>query len=205
MRYIRRSMRNRSKRGSSIKIMVTVSASILLLALYMVIFDFSAQDGEQSGSLSMRISEGAVEFLNTLVGGRWSRQFVEELALYFEHPVRKLAHFGEYMCVGILVYLIWSPWMKRGRRLYGLVVIWVFLSGACDEFHQLFVPGRWGSFADVCLDTCGGAFGLLLCVLAGGISRKRQGRKTGGKDDAGQVVQIEAAAVACGKEKGQNE
>ena len=156
--------------------MITVPAAVLLLALYMVIFGFSAQDAEQSGSLSMRISEGAMEFLNALVGGQWSRQFVEEMALYFEHPVRKLAHFSEYMCVGILVYLIWSPWIKRGKGLYFLVVGWVFVSGACDEIHQLFVPGRWCSFWDVCLDTCGGAFGLLLCVSVRRIAGRKKER-----------------------------
>lgn len=169
-------MKARINPGTQKKILITVSAAILLLALYVVIFGFSAQDAEQSGSLSMRISESAMEFLNSLVGGRWSRQFVEELAVYFEHPMRKLAHFGEYMCMGVLVFLIWSQWMKRGKRLYLLTVIWVFVSGALDEFHQLFVPGRWGSFADVCLDTCGGAFGLLLCVIVGKLLIRRKYR-----------------------------
>lgn len=169
-------MKARINPGTLKKILITVPAAILLLALYVVIFGFSAQDAEQSGSLSMRISESAAEFLNSLVGGRWSRQFVEELALYFEHPIRKLAHFGEYMCVGILVYLIWSQWMKRGKGLYLLNVIWVFVSGALDELHQLFVPGRWSSFADVCLDTCGGAFGLLLCVIVERIWIRRKYR-----------------------------
>lgn len=155
------------------KIMITVSAAIALTALYAVIFGFSSQDAEQSGSLSMMISENAVEFLNSLVGGRWSQSYMTDLAIYCEHPIRKLAHFGEYACVGILVFLIFCSWMKRGKRLYVLVVVWVFISGACDEFHQLFVPGRWGSFADVCLDTCGGAFGLLMCIFVSRIlSRK---------------------------------
>ena len=144
--------------------MVTVSAAILLLALYGGIFGFSAQNAEQSGNLSLRISEGCVELLNTLAGGHLSGQ-LDDLALYFEHPVRKLAHFGEYMCVGILVYLVWSPWLKKGKGLYCLVVVWVFVSGGCDEIHQFFVPGRYYSFADVCLDTVGGAFGLMLCLL----------------------------------------
>lgn len=143
--------------------MVTVPAAVLLLVLYMVIFGFSSQDAEQSGNLSMRISEGAAELLNSLAGNRWNNQ---ELAQYFEHPIRKLAHFSEYACMGVLVYLTWISWIKRGKRLYLLVVVWVFVSAAGDEFHQLFVPGRWGSFADVCLDTCGGAFGLLLCIIA---------------------------------------
>lgn len=156
---------------------MTVTSAILLTVLYAVIFRFSAQSGEQSGQVSISFSERAVDFLNTLAGGRWSRQLIDELVLYFENPIRKLAHFTEYTCMGILVYLIWSPWMKRGKWLYLLILAWVFISGALDEFHQLFVPDRLGSFADVCLDTCGGAFGLLLCVMASKFGRRNQYNK----------------------------
>ena len=159
-------IRKNDKQEKIRKIAVTVPAAILLLALYMIIFDFSAQDAEQSGSLSLRISESAVRFLNTFAGGGWSQAYREDLALYFEHPIRKLAHFGEYACMGILVYLVWNPWVRQRRKLYWLVVLWVFVSGAFDEFHQLFVPGRYCSFADVCLDTAGGAFGLFMCLAA---------------------------------------
>ncbi len=132
----------------------------MLLALYMLIFGFSAQDGEQSGALSRFISEKCAELLNVISGKRWDEMILESMAEYFEHPIRKLAHFCEYACMGVLVYVIWSQWLQRGRRLYLLTVLWVFVSAALDEFHQLFVPGRYGSFADVLLDTCGGAFGM---------------------------------------------
>ena len=145
--------------------MVTVPAAVLLLALYMLIFGFSAQDGEQSGSLSQMISEKCVEFINTLSGRHWSRVFMENLAEYFEHPIRKLAHFSEYACMGVLIFVILSQWLEREKRLYLINALWVFLSAAADEFHQYFVPGRYASFADVCLDTCGGIFGILLCLL----------------------------------------
>ena len=159
-------MINSKGKYSWIKLTVTITAAILLIILYSVIFVFSAQSGEQSTQTSMSFSERAVEFLNTLSGGRWSRQLIEELVLYFENPIRKLAHFTEYTCMGILVYLIWRPWMQRGKKLYLLILVWVFVSGALDELHQLFVPDRWCSFVDVCLDTCGGAFVLLVCVMA---------------------------------------
>lgn len=159
------------------KLAVTVPAVVLLLILYLLIFGFSAQDGEQSGSLSRWLSEECVQLLNTLAGGDWSAQFMDGLALYFEHPLRKLAHFGEYACMGILLYLIWSPWLAKGKRLYRLVVLWVFVSAALDELHQWFVPGRYSSFADVCLDTCGGAFGLLLCLFAAHLMARRRNRK----------------------------
>lgn len=166
--------------------MVTVPAAVLLLALYMLIFGFSAQDGEQSGSLSQMISEKCVEFINTLSGRHWSRVFMENLAEYFEHPIRKLAHFSEYACMGVLVFVILSQWLERGKRRYLLNVLWVFLSAAADEFHQYFVPGRYASFADVCLDTCGGVFGILLCLFVRKTISKGK-RLKGRKNKSGMV------------------
>lgn len=164
------------------KIAITVPAAILLLALYILIFGFSAQDAETSGSLSQMISEKCVEFFNNLSGGHWTEDFMRNLSEYFEHPLRKLAHFSEYACMGILLYVLWSQWIKRGRRLYLLIILWVFCSAATDEFHQLFVPGRYGSFADVLLDTCGGASGMMLCAgivkLRERIRRRRCQRRT---------------------------
>lgn len=161
---------------------VTAVAGFLLFLLYLMIFSFSGQNGEQSGGLSRMISEKCVELINSLSGRHWTLLVREELAAYFEHPIRKLAHFSEYACMGILVYTMARPWMDRGRKLYGLVILWVFLSAAGDEFHQLFVPGRYGSFADVCLDTCGGCFGVLLSQWADRIlsspKRKRRKRRT---------------------------
>lgn len=159
------------------KFAVTIIAALLLALIYSMIFSFSAQDGEQSGGLSHMISEKCVELLNSLSGKQWTISFINNLTDYFEHPIRKIAHFGEYTCMGVLVYVMFRPWMRKSVRLYGLVILWVFLSAAADEFHQLFVPGRCGSFADVCLDTGGGAFGTLFCVFCERIfgKRKRKG------------------------------
>lgn len=147
------------------KQVVTIVAALFLFLLYAVIFSFSEQDGQESGGLSRLISEKCVEFVNSLAGKRWSEIFMEELALYFEHPIRKLAHFMEYACMGTFVYIMWRPWKRRGRGLYLLILAWVFVSAAGDEFHQLFVPGRYGCLTDVLLDTSGGGFGILVCVL----------------------------------------
>lgn len=153
---------------------ITGISALLLVLLYLLIFFFSGQNGEESGGLSHMVSEKCVEIINAFSGEQWTDIFREELILYFEHPIRKLAHFSEYACMGILVYFMLRPWKDRGMRLYLMVVLWVFLSAAADEFHQLFVPGRYGSFTDVCLDTLGGTFGLILCIL---IERIREGRK----------------------------
>lgn len=140
-------------------------SGVLLVFLYLMIFAFSGQDGEESGSLSAMISEKCVELWNAISGRHWTQSVIDSVAAYFEHPIRKLAHFSEYACMGILLYGVWRPWMERGRKLYLLIIGWVFVSAGADEFHQLFVPGRYGCFADVLLDTCGGTFGLFLCLL----------------------------------------
>lgn len=169
-------MENKERKGQGREIAVTAVAAALLLLLYGIIFRFSAQDAGESGSLSQSVSEKCVSILNSLSGARWSDMRMAELAAYFEHPIRKLAHFSEYACMGILVYTLWSQWMRRGKGLYFLTVIWVFLSAACDEFHQYFVPGRYASVADVLLDTCGGAFGMLLCICMAELYLKISGR-----------------------------
>lgn len=156
------------------KIAVSVMAAVFLAILYMLIFSFSEQDGEASGSLSRMISEKCVEIMNTLSGKTWSYALMESMTEYFENPIRKLAHFMEYACMAVLVFAIWRPWKERNKRLYLLVILWVAVSAAGDEFHQLFVPGRYGSVADVFLDTCGGCFGMWLCVLAEKLIQRRK-------------------------------
>ena len=80
--------------------------------------------------------------------------------------------------MGVLVYVLWSQWLRQGKRLYVLTVLWVFLSALGDEVHQLFVPGRYGSFADVLLDTSGGMFGMLFCICVYRLFRRRRAKKS---------------------------
>lgn len=153
------------------KVAVSTLAAIFLLLLYAAIFSFSEQDAEQSGSLSARVTELIVEQVARFANG-WTESYRESLIAYWEHPVRKLAHFTEYAVLGILVWILWRPWKKKSFRLFSFVVLWVAVSAAADEFHQLFVPGRCGSPGDVFLDTLGGIFGLLLCLGAEKIGLK---------------------------------
>ena len=112
--YTRRlmTMKNNKK-----KIAVSVVAAILLVLLYLLIFAFSGQDGEESGSLSSMISEKCAELLNAISGKHWTQNVIDSMATYFEHPIRKLAHFSEYACMGVLLYGVWRPWKERNRKL----------------------------------------------------------------------------------------
>jgi VanZ family protein len=145
--------------------MVSGILGTFLLALYVVIFNFSGQDGEKSGNMSRLISEKCVEIWGALTVRNWSDETIGSISRYFENPVRKLGHFAEYTCMGMLVFPLLSQWLEVGRKQYFLTALWVFISAGIDEFHQLFVPGRYGSLADVLLDTCGGVFGIFVYLF----------------------------------------
>lgn len=147
------------------KILVSILSGILLLLLYGVIFSFSAQDGKKSGSVSMEVAKRCVEVVNVVGRKNWTQSSKKAMVQSFEHPVRKIAHFSEYTCMGILVSILLSQWLPAGKKRCFLTILWVFLSASADEFHQLFVPERSGNFVDVLIDTSGGIFGLLLCIL----------------------------------------
>ena len=169
-------------KGTGRRYVVTCVAVVLLLMLYYMIFHFSAQDGDASSSISQRIKQKGVEIANSLSGNKWSQEKMVSLRDSWEHLVRKSAHFAEYAYMGVLVFVLWSQWLCRGKKLYLLTVGWVFLSAAGDEIHQYFVPGRYASPLDVLLDTCGGAFGMLFCIcvvgmfqgIRGNIQKKRR-------------------------------
>ena len=163
---------------------MTAVLAVLLGLLYFMIFGFSAQNAEESGSLSLRVSGKFAEIYNSLSGERMSREDLGRLAEGMEHSVRKLAHFAEYACMGVLVYGLLCQWMEKGRRRCLLTAAWVFLSAAGDELHQYFVPGRYASFLDVLLDTWGGVCGMLFCILTVWVCGKWAGRRGANRGDA---------------------
>lgn len=154
---------DQKKKG--IKMAVSMVAAIFLVCLYVAIFLFSGQDGETSGRLSHEVTKVIVEKMEDLARKTWTEEWKASVISYWENPVRKLAHFSEYAGMGILVFLLWMPWMKKCRQRNGLVILWVLLSAALDEWHQTFIIDRCGNVFDVLLDTAGGSFGLLLCLL----------------------------------------
>ena len=158
-----------------IRVAISLISLCLLLILYRFIWGFSDEVAEVSGGRSIRIARELVELLDkfTHLSGSgaapWSGTLRESLALYFEHPIRKAAHFAEYAVMGTLVHGIWRP-LKNLREVphrgwYVFSTLWVCISAAADEFHQTFIPGRFGGMADVLLDTAGGIAGLLFCFL----------------------------------------
>ncbi len=123
----------------------------------LVIFAFSAQDGEASGTISVTVSS----------------------ALHLpEWLIRKGAHMAEYAVLAVLLSGFFSTFPSLGRRRQGAAA-WLFsvLYAATDEFHQMFSGGRTPAVRDVLIDGAGAALGAALFFLAVWMKEKRR-RKT---------------------------
>ncbi len=150
-------------RNLRLKKIYTITAVILLIALYVVIFCFSAEDGESSSRASAAVTEALLKGYSGIVGGH--KKALPEMVLMLEGLVRKTAHFTEYLCMGLLSCSILDLWYQpvwRGRLLAGLQIL---VSASLDEFHQYFIPGRNAAFKDVMIDTAGGVTGIMLFLL----------------------------------------
>ncbi|MDR5588517.1 VanZ family protein [Clostridium aquiflavi] len=125
---------------------------ILLILWMIIIFVMSNQPAvvsDKQSSLAIMILTQLGINMNSIFG---------ELANFI---VRKIAHFLEYMILGILILNVLEIQYTRQKiRLLGMML--VFLYACSDEIHQVFVPGREGAFRDVLIDTCGGTFGILI-------------------------------------------
>lgn len=126
----------------------------LTILWMIVIFLFSAQNAEESSSLSNGIFLQLVHFF----------AIPEEAVGTITFLIRKAAHATEYGVLAILFYLLYGETRARQRR-YRYAIASSFLYACTDEFHQLFVPGRAGMLQDVLIDTSGAGVALVLVYL----------------------------------------
>ena len=88
------------------------------------------------------------------------------------HLVRKTAHFSEYALLSIMVHNAFAEDSKLPIRRFAVMCVIPVLVASVDETIQHFVPGRCGTPADVLIDWCGAAFGILVCLMARRVSRR---------------------------------
>jgi VanZ family protein len=93
--------------------------------------------------------------------------------------VRKGGHLTEYAILALLTWralrlTLSSTPSVSGLFLRSMMIVVVY--AASDEFHQTFVPQRYGSVVDVGIDATGAALGLGMMLLVG----RWLGRRTRG-------------------------
>lgn len=125
---------------------------ILTVLNMLVIFMFSAQDGDRSGDISKEITENVVSDKN-LDDNTFDKA---------EVVIRKLAHFSLFACLGILVFcsLKTCGQFKSNKAVLILTIIICVLYAASDEFHQKFIDGRDCRITDVLIDSAGSLTGM---------------------------------------------
>ena len=141
--------------------------------LWMVlIFRMSGQNGTQSGSLSLRVTEEVVDVIEEVrQGGEEDRQ---QLISLLHTPIRKMAHMAEYAILSIFLMLAFSATMRSVPAIT-LSIPASFLYACSDELHQRFVLQRAGQFTDVLIDMVGVIAAVLLAFALLALRERKTG------------------------------
>lgn len=85
---------------------------------------------------------------------------------FVEFFIRKGAHFGIYLLLGVFLCLALYVYFKKNFVLM-IFIPWMATTGlaAFDEFHQGLTGGRTPLVEDVILDSTGALVGILISVL----------------------------------------
>ena len=118
------------------------------------------------GGVSMELSDGFLALLS---------QGLPAFAVIGSILIRKLAHFSEFACLGLLLGWLLSP--EGGFRGFAAPALLGTLAACVDETIQRFVPGRESSLIDVWIDISGVCAGILLLRLGYCCIRRRKERK----------------------------
>ena len=120
------------------------------------------------GGVSMELSDGFLALLS---------QGLPALAVIGSPLIRKLAHFSEFACLGLLLGWLFHGEAERGFRGFAAPALLGTLAACVDETIQRFVPGRESSLIDVWIDIGGVCTGILLLYLGYCCIRRRKERK----------------------------
>lgn len=143
---------------------VRIINMILLLGTFYIIFDFSSQNGEESGNLSGKIAKYIVEQLPI--------KNTEQNLKRTEAVIRKIAHFSIYTLVGFLLMSFISTYhLKENKKIIISLIVGI-LYATSDEIHQSFVPNRSCQITDVMLDSMGVLLGILILLTILEIHKK---------------------------------
>ena len=153
-----------------INILRVILIMLLLLQMW-IIFGFSNQDGDTSGSISRKITEVITKNIKSIQ--TLDKEEKENVLKKVEHIVRKLAHFSLYTVIGFLLMSLMSTYKLKQLNRISISGIIGLLYAVSDEIHQSFIPGRGPKIGDVFIDFSGVIVGILIAILIISIINKR--------------------------------
>ena len=121
--------------------------NILLVLIWMAfIFTMSSFNATESSNQS--------NFIVNIIVNIFNINNIELLSFI----IRKLAHFTEYLILGILTYNLIKSYNKKAY----IAIFICILYAINDEIHQYFVPGRSCQILDMTIDSIGSITGIYL-------------------------------------------
>lgn len=119
---------------------------LLTVVLVCLIFVNSSLPATDSGKLSGFVAQLALQLSHLL-----------DISLKgdVEHNIRKLAHFLEFACLGLLWCKVFASFRVSNRVSTGYILLFCLVTAVVDEYIQLSSPGRDGKVMDVLLDFSG--------------------------------------------------
>lgn len=132
--------------------------STVLVAIWMIIiFIMSSFNSVESSNQS--------NFIVDIIANIFKIENIELLNLI----IRKLAHYIEYLILGILVI---NMFIKNNiPQSYLISIIFCVIYAISDEIHQFLIPGRACQIKDILIDSIGSITGIYLYKL---ISKRKK-------------------------------
>jgi VanZ family protein len=169
------------RKGRRLPTVIAILLAVLILSTMAVIFFFSAESGEESGSRSAGVTDAILKITHPNLDSL-PREEQQSIEASVHHLVRKTAHFLEYAFLAFLTtcLLLWlkhfsvfriRPWQ-----------VWVFpaalglLYAISDEVHQIF-SHRGARVTDVLIDFAGTLFGVCMAHVAAWMLRHLRNAK----------------------------
>lgn len=142
-------------------------AALPMLAVMIVIFIFSGQQGAASAGASNGVGEWLLGLLGIEIPPGMS---ASRVPIIFGLNIRKLAHIFLYFLLGGTSFLFAATLpvktvAKVRPAVSGGIALVISLLYAClDEVHQSFVPGRAAQIQDVGVDAIGFVLAIVLIM-----------------------------------------
>lgn len=136
----------------------------ILVILWMgVIFLFSSYNGNDSTNQSDIITRKVVEILHNT----FDIEIDEDDTVTISFYVRKTAHITEYFILCLLVSLLLECYSLSLNKILLLSFIISYIYACSDEFHQLYINDRSGSFIDTLIDSIGMILWIIILKIKG--------------------------------------
>jgi len=114
---------------------------------------------------------------------------------FLHSVIRKCAHFTVYGILSGLFFRAFRgtrPTARRWQINWAAFALGIsLLVASADEFHQVFTPGRTGTWKDIFLDMIGAMFVQTIIVVFTAGDRNRRTRPPGGSENRAQEISVD--------------